>query len=67
MKPSNNKFKMFKYNFKYQDKKIINEFNKKGYLIFNLDNINRLNKIKKEIEKIIFKKLKKKKIKIQKR
>ena len=67
MKPSNNKFKMFKYNFKNQDKKIINEFNKKGYLIFNLDNINKLNKIKKEIEKIIFKKLKKKNIKIEKK
>ena len=51
MKPSNNKFKMFKYNFKHQDKKIINEFNKKGYLIFNLDNINRLNKIKKKLKR----------------
>lgn len=67
MKTSNNKFIMFKYNFNHQDKKIINDFNKKGYLIFKLSNIKKLNKIKKEIEKIIFKKLKKKKIKIQKK
>ena len=55
---------MFKYNYHNNEKKIINDFNRKGYLIFDIKNINKLNKIKKEVEKIILNYLQNSKIKI---
>ena len=55
---------MFKYNYHNNEKKIINDFNRKGYLIFDIKSIKKLNKIKKEVEKIILNYLKNSKIKI---
>ena len=55
---------MFKYNFNFKEKKIIKEFNDKGYIVFNIKNLNRLNRVKKEVENVVFKKLFQKKIKI---
>ena len=48
---------MFKYNFNVKEKKIIKEFNDKGYIVFNIKNLNRLNRVKKEVENIVFTKL----------
>ena len=48
---------MFKYNFNVKEKKIIKEFNDKGYIVFNIKNLNRLNRVKKEVENIVIKKL----------
>ena len=46
---------MFKYNISSKEKKIIQKFNNSGFILFDIKNVNKLNKIKKEVEKIILK------------
>ena len=58
---------MFKYNFNKKEQKIINEFNKSGFIIFKLENFNKLNQIKKEVKNLIIKTLKKEKIRVIKK
>ena len=55
---------MFKYNISSKEKKIIQKFNNSGFILFDIKSVNKLNKIKKEVEKIILKEISKQRIKI---